>query len=97
MPVLMPVDLDAAEERISPHLSLRTLGSGAAAAAAGFAVLRVVGGWPTDVRLAAVGVAAVLGWVTASARFDGAGLPQWLVRAVTYALAPRWYGPDHFP
>jgi hypothetical protein len=86
---IVPVDLDAVEERVTPQLSLRGLMAAVIATAVAIAAFRSLQAWPLPARALVASLGAAGGWALLTGRMMGATAPQWVVRALAYAVGPK--------
>lgn len=86
---LVPVDLDAVEERVLPQMTLRGLFAALLAVAVGVLALRGLGTWPVTARVIAASLGAATAWAVPTARLAGATPAQWLMRVGAYAVSSK--------
>jgi hypothetical protein len=92
--VIVPVDLDAVEERITPQLSLRSLAAALLAATIAITAFRLLVAWPLAERALVASLGAAVAWTLPTARVMGAAPIAWLVRLTAYALGAKRLLPE---
>lgn len=95
--VLVPVDLDAVEERVLPQLTLRGLLAALLAVAVGALAFRGLGAWPITARALAGSLTAATAWAVPTTRLAGATPARWLMRLGAYVVSPKHLVPGCRP